>query len=410
MNWGRSGWIVPGFENIKIATMFKIKLPTWFVLILPAILILVAVVLIPLLLSLYSSFTPYRLTRPDTLYKWIGTYNYEKAAKSWVFWSAFGRTVLLLTIALNLEMLLGLGLALLVSRVTRGQRALRTVMMFPMMFSPILVGFQFKFIFNDNVGLVNNALQSLGVTTAAIPWLVDQKLAMFSIIFAEVWTSTSVFAILILAGLFAIPKDPLEAAKVDLKDLDPDFYVFSAHKMYGPSGLGVLYMKDKWIDEFTPYQGGGQMIHDVDIDKSTYANGYEKFEAGTPPIAPVIGFSSSLNFMNEVDPNVIYDHEMKLHDYAYEKLSKFNNIKIYGSNKNKGAIISFNIEGVHNSDLGAMLDKKNIAIRTGHHCCQPLMKHFNVTGTSRISFGVYNTKDDVDYLVDSIHEITKILL
>ena len=198
--------------------------------------------------------------------------------------------------------------------------------------------------------------------------------------------------------------------KVDLKDLDPDFYVFSAHKMYGPSGLGVLYMKDKWIDEFTPYQGGGQMIHDVDIDKSTYANGYEKFEAGTPPIAPVIGFSSSLNFMNQVDPNVIYDHEMKLHDYAYEKLSKFNNVKIFGSNKNKGAIISFNIEGVHNSDLGALLDKKNIAIRTGHHCCQPLMKHFNITGTSRISFGVYNTKDDVDYLLDSIDEITKILL
>ena len=198
--------------------------------------------------------------------------------------------------------------------------------------------------------------------------------------------------------------------KVDLKDLDPDFYVFSAHKMYGPSGLGVMYMKDKWIDEFTPYQGGGQMIHDVYIDKSTYANGYEKFEAGTPPIAPVIGFSSSLNFMNEVDPKIIYDHEMKLHDYAYEKLSKFNNIKIYGSNKNKGAIISFNIEGIHNSDLGAMLDKKNIAIRTGHHCCQPLMKHFNVTGTSRISFGIYNTKDDVDYLVDSINEITKILL
>ena len=197
--------------------------------------------------------------------------------------------------------------------------------------------------------------------------------------------------------------------KVDLKKLDPDFYVFSAHKMYGPSGLGVLYMKDKWIDEFTPYQGGGQMIHNVDIDKSTYANGYEKFEAGTPPIAPVIGFSSSLNFMNEVDPNVIYDHEMKVHDYAYEKLSKFNNIKIYGSNKNKGAIISFNIKGLHHSDLGVMLDKKNIAIRTGHHCCQPLMKHFNVTGTSRISFGVYNTKDDVDYLIDSIHEITKIL-
>lgn len=195
--------------------MPRIKLPTWFVLLLPAIIILVAVVMIPLLLSLYSSFTPYRLTRPETLFKWIGTYNYEKALSSWNFWVAFGRTVLLLTVALNVEMLLGLGLALLVNRVTYGQRTLRTLMMFPMMFSPILVGFQFKFIFNDNVGLVNNALQSMGLTDRAIPWLVDGKLAFFSIVFAEVWTSTSVFAILILAGLFAIPRDPMEAAKVD---------------------------------------------------------------------------------------------------------------------------------------------------------------------------------------------------
>ncbi|WP_300534784.1 carbohydrate ABC transporter permease, partial [uncultured Mameliella sp.] len=157
----------------------------------------------------------YRLTKPDNLYRWVGTFNYEKAVGDAKFWAAFGRTVLLLTIALNLEMLLGLGLALMVSKVTRGQRALRTMMMFPMMFSPILVGFQFKFIFNDNVGLVNNALQSLGITDLAIPWLVDGQLAMFSIIFAEVWTSTSVFAILILAGLYAIPQDPLEAAKVD---------------------------------------------------------------------------------------------------------------------------------------------------------------------------------------------------
>jgi len=184
-------------------------------LLLPAIIILLAVVLIPLLLSFYSSFTPYKLTRPESLYKWIGEYNYVKLAGDVNFWLAFGRTVLLLTIALNLEMLLGLGIALLVNRVTWGQRGLRTIMMFPMMFSPILVGFQFKFIFNDNVGLVNNALQSLGISDQAIPWLVDGKLAMFSIIFAEVWMSTSIFAILILAGLFAIPKDPLEAAKVD---------------------------------------------------------------------------------------------------------------------------------------------------------------------------------------------------
>ena len=191
------------------------RLPPWLALLLPAIVILLVVVLIPLIFSLYSSFTPYRLTRPETLYTWIGEYNYVKVATDANFWSAFGRTVFLLTVALNLEMLLGLGLALLVNKVTWGQRGLRTIMMFPMMFSPILVGFQFKFIFNDNVGLVNNALQSLGITDQSIAWLVDGKLAMFSIIFAEVWMSTSVFAILILAGLFAIPRDPLEAAKVD---------------------------------------------------------------------------------------------------------------------------------------------------------------------------------------------------
>ena len=195
--------------------MNRLKLPPWLVLLLPAIIILSAVVLIPLVLSLYSSFTSYRLTRPDSIFNWVGFFNYEKALTDVKFWAAFGRTVLLLTVALNLEMLFGLGLALMVSKVTQGQRLLRTMMMFPMMFSPILVGFQFKFIFNDNVGLVNNALQSLGLTDRAIPWLVDGHLAMFSIIFAEIWTATSVFGILILAGLYAIPRDPLEAAKVD---------------------------------------------------------------------------------------------------------------------------------------------------------------------------------------------------
>ncbi|MEO8240932.1 MAG: sugar ABC transporter permease [bacterium] len=195
--------------------MTRKTFPQWLVLLMPAIIILAAVVLIPLVFSLYSSFTAYQLTRPESLWKWIGTFNYQKAARDPNFWAAFGRTIVLLTIALNVEMLLGLGLALLVSKVTRGQRTLRTLMMFPMMFSPILVGFQFKFIFNDNVGLVNNALQSLGLSDVAIPWLVDAHLALFAIICAEVWTSTSVFAILILAGLFAIPQDPLEAAKVD---------------------------------------------------------------------------------------------------------------------------------------------------------------------------------------------------
>lgn len=194
--------------------MTRRRLPEWFVLLLPAIIVIAAVVLITLLFSLYSSFTPYKLTRPSTLWKWVGTFNYEKILSDTKFWAAFGRTVLFLTIVLNLELLLGLGIALMMNKVTWGQRTLRTILMFPMMFSPILVGFQFKFIFNDNIGLVNNVLQSMGFN-AALPWLVDGKLAMFSIMFAEIWMSTSVFAILILAGLFAMPRDPLEAAKVD---------------------------------------------------------------------------------------------------------------------------------------------------------------------------------------------------
>ena len=186
-----------------------------FLLLLPAIVILVAAIAAPLLFSLYSSFTAYRLTKPETLWTFVGWRNYINVFSDQVFWQAFGRTVLLLTIALNLEMLLGLGLALLVEKATRGQRLLRTMMMFPMMFSPILVGFQFKFLFNDNVGLVNNALQSLGITQQAIPWLIDGTLAFIAIVIAEVWSSTPVFAILILAGLLAMPREPTEAAKVD---------------------------------------------------------------------------------------------------------------------------------------------------------------------------------------------------
>lgn len=191
------------------------KLSAPALLLLPAIIVLAAVIVVPLLFSFYSSFTPFRLTKPESLWVFIGLRNYVAVLTNWEFWVAFGRTVLLLTVALNAEMFLGLGLAMLVNKATRGQRVLRTMMMFPMMFSPVLVGFQFKFLFNDNIGFVNNALQSLGLTDRAIPWLIDGNLAMVSIIIAEVWSSTSVFAILILAGLMAMPKDPIEAANVD---------------------------------------------------------------------------------------------------------------------------------------------------------------------------------------------------
>ena len=181
----------------------------------PAVIIILLVVLLPLIFSFYTSFTNYRLIKPDSLWQWIGLRNYRRVLSDWDFWVAFGRTVLFLTIALNLEMILGLGLALLVNRITWGQRVMRTIMMFPMMFSPILVGFQFKYMFNDTIGVVNNALQSLGLTHEAIPFLVGKWLAFFSISIAEIWMSTSIFAILILAGLFAMPKDPIEAARVD---------------------------------------------------------------------------------------------------------------------------------------------------------------------------------------------------
>jgi len=188
---------------------------TPFLLLTPAMLTMAFVVILPLVFSMYTSFTGFRLTKPDSLYDWVGFRNYARILSDPEFWVPFGRTVLFLTVVLNVEFLLGLGIALLINRVTWGQRTLRTIMMFPMMFSPILVGFQFKFLFNDNIGIVNNALQSLGLSDGAIPWLVDGKLAFFSIAFAEIWMSTSVFAILLLAGLFAMPRDPLEAAKVD---------------------------------------------------------------------------------------------------------------------------------------------------------------------------------------------------
>ena len=185
-----------------------------WVLLLPTIIILACVVFLPLLLSLWTSFTPFKLTKPDTLYRFVGLRNYERLIGDYDFWIAFGRTVLFLTIALNLELVFGLGIALLINKITDAQKTLRTLMMFPMMFSPSLVGFQWKYIFNDNIGLLNNFLREFGVVNP-IPWLVDATLANISIMAAEIWSSTSVFAILLLAGLMGIPKDPIEAAKVD---------------------------------------------------------------------------------------------------------------------------------------------------------------------------------------------------
>jgi multiple sugar transport system permease protein len=191
------------------------RIPLPIKLLLPAFVAVGIVVILPLLFSFYTSFTAYRLTDPDTLWHWIGWRNYERAFSNGDFWAAFGRTILFLTIALNLELLLGLGVALLLNQVTKGQRALRTVMMFPMMFSPVLVGFQFKFMLNDSTGIVNNLMQTLFGAKSAFPFLVDANSALASLIAAEVWNSTPIFAVILLAGLMALPKDPIEASKVD---------------------------------------------------------------------------------------------------------------------------------------------------------------------------------------------------
>ena len=209
---------------------------------------------------------------------------------------------------------------------------------------------------------------------------------------------------LLIDGCQFIPHKP-----IDIKQYDPDFYVFSAHKLYGPTGLGILYMKDYWIDKLGPYQGGGSMIKNVETDSSTYLDGFYKFEAGTPPIAEVIGLSASLDFINEVGIDNIYSYENELTEYAYEQLQKNNDIKLYGDFNNQTSIISFNIDGLHFNDLAMFLDKKNIAVRTGHHCAQPFMKHFNIEGNARMSVGIYNTKYDVDFFVNSINEIKNIL-
>jgi len=223
--------------------------------------------------------------------------------------------------------------------------------------------------------------------------------------FEEIKTKAKKFNIPILIdGCQYVPHN-----KLNIKDLDPDFYVFSAHKLYGPSGLGVLYMKDKWIDKLGPYQGGGSMIKNVETHSSTYLDGFQKFEAGTPPIAEVIGLSSCLDFISEVGLDKIYEFENNLTKYAYDQMKRNNDIILYGDFKNQTSIISFNIDGVHFNDLAMILDKKNIAIRTGHHCAQPFMKHFNISGNARMSLGVYNSKDDIDYFIESLDEAKTIL-
>lgn len=197
--------------------------------------------------------------------------------------------------------------------------------------------------------------------------------------------------------------------EIDVQDLDCDFYAFSGHKVYAPTGIGALYGKKEILEAIPPYHGGGEMIQDVTFEKTTYNDLPFKFEAGTPNIADVIAFAKALDFMQELGKVNIANHEQKLLAYATKRVGEVEGLKIVGTAKEKASLISFVFEDIHHSDVGTLLDTQGIAVRTGHHCTQPLMKHWGLSGTTRASFAVYNTFEEIDALIVGLQKTVKML-
>ncbi|MFL2600344.1 MAG: aminotransferase class V-fold PLP-dependent enzyme [Flavobacteriaceae bacterium] len=197
--------------------------------------------------------------------------------------------------------------------------------------------------------------------------------------------------------------------KTDLQLLDIDFYVTSAHKLCGPTGVGFLYGKESLLNELPPFQGGGEMISDVTFQKTTYADLPHKFEAGTPNISGGIAFGYALDYLNEIGLEDIANYENELLKYCTKKLSEIGDIEIYGNSINKIAVISFNVEGIHAYDIGSILDKLGIAVRTGQHCAQPIMDFYQIPGTVRVSFSFYNTKEEIDFFILGLQKAIKML-
>lgn len=196
---------------------------------------------------------------------------------------------------------------------------------------------------------------------------------------------------------------------VDVLSLDCDFYVFSAHKLFGPTGMGVLYGKSKYLDMMPPFSGGGGMIDEVRFEKTTFLKAPFRFEAGTPHIAGVIGLGAAIDYISQFLMRDIFEYEQDLTNYAQKLLSDVPGVKIFTNIAKKGPIISFVIDGIHPADVGSLLDHEGIAVRCGHHCTQPLMRKLNVPGTIRISFSIYNTKEEIDVFVKSLNKVIKIL-
>nr|WP_321405647.1 cysteine desulfurase [uncultured Carboxylicivirga sp.] len=200
----------------------------------------------------------------------------------------------------------------------------------------------------------------------------------------------------------------VQHVKVDVQALDCDFYVFSGHKIYGPTGIGVLYGKEKWLNQMEPYQGGGEMIQTVSFEGTTFNELPFKFEAGTPDYSGAVGLAAAIDYVNEIGLENIAAYEHELHDYAMEKLAAIPNMRFFGTAKEKASVISFMVGNIHPFDMGTLLDKMGIAVRTGHHCAQPLMQRYNIPGTVRASFAVYNTKEEIDRLIEGVIKVSQL--
>jgi cysteine desulfurase/selenocysteine lyase len=271
------------------------------------------------------------------------------------------------------------------------ERTGATLRVIPMNEKGELILLEFDKLLSDKTKIVtvNHISNALG-TINPIKYMIDK--------------AHEVGAAVLIDGAQAVPH-----LKPDVQALDCDFYVFSGHKICGPTGIGILYGKEEWLRKLPPYQGGGEMIATVSFEKTTYADLPHKFEAGTPNIEGGIVLGTAIDYLNEIGFDNIAKYENELLEYATEKLLQIVGLKIYGTAKEKTSVISFNIDGIHPYDVGAIIDKLGIAVRTGHHCAQPIMDFYKIPGTIRASFAFYNTKEEIDLMIEALKKAQMML-
>jgi cysteine desulfurase/selenocysteine lyase len=271
------------------------------------------------------------------------------------------------------------------------ERTGATLRVIPMNYKGELILSEYEKLLSDKTKIVtvNHISNALG-TINPIKYMIDK--------------AHEVGAAVLIDGAQAVPH-----LKPDVQALDCDFYVFSGHKICGPTGIGILYGKEAWLHKLPPYQGGGEMIATVSFEKTTYADLPHKFEAGTPNIEAGIVLGTAIDYLNEIGFDNIAQYEEELLEYATEKLLQIDGLKIYGTADSKTSVISFNMDGIHPYDVGTIIDKLGIAVRTGHHCAQPIMDFYKIPGTIRASFAFYNTKEEIDLMIEALKKAQMML-